>query len=39
MVRLIADGIAGVRFVVGPGTPPNATHPDVVNAERRTHPG
>ncbi len=39
MVRLIADGIPGSRFIVVPGAAhlPNATDPEVVNAALRRH--
>jgi 3-oxoadipate enol-lactonase len=41
MVRRIADGIPGARFVVVPGAGhlPNATDPAVVNEELRAHLG
>ncbi|MGY1637295.1 3-oxoadipate enol-lactonase [Geodermatophilus sp. SYSU D00742] len=41
MVRLIADGIAGARFLVVPaaGHLPNATDPETVNAALRDHLG
>jgi 3-oxoadipate enol-lactonase len=41
MVREVADGIRGSRFVVVPGAAhlPNATDPEVVDAALRTHLG